>query len=391
MAACAGIEPDSRVRALRLYVHVPYCVHKCHYCDFNSHVRREPDWDDWLAACLRDWRRQVRERRRLASVFIGGGTPSLLPAGILDALLQGIADALAPDAEITLEANPGTADAARFRDYRQAGVNRLSIGVQSLRADELRWLERIHDPSQARDAYAMARRAGFDNVNLDLMYALPGQSLDDWLATLREACRLEPEHLSCYQLTVEPGTRLAAMQARQRMSWPSETQAADFFTRTREYLEDEGFIAYEVSNHARPGYHCQHNDGYWRYDDYIGIGPGAAGKLDRNDGGSIRWSNIRTPEGYARAMIGQGRAIAEEEKLDIEHAAREAFWLGLRRSEGVEHTSFVRRFSPPLLTRCQQACQQWIQAGLLHSDARATRIVGEGWLLADEIAGSVFG
>ncbi len=394
-----ALHPASRQAAhlahadLRLYIHVPFCEHKCHYCDFNSHVRRQINWQNWLQGILRDWQSHHIPPKHIDSIFIGGGTPSLMPVDILEALLQAIQNRcqLVPQAEITMEANPGSADAGRFAAYRQCGINRLSIGVQSLQSDELRWLERIHDPQQALQAFTMARDAGFDNINLDLMYGLPAQPLHRWLQSLHQACELQPEHLSCYQLTVEPGTRLASMHASNPdMQWPDDDQAAGFFQQTRHVLAEHGFAAYEISNYARNNRYCQHNDGYWLYDDYIGLGPGAAGKYDLADGGVIRWWNIRSPETYARQIASGGHGVAGEERMNKEEAAREAFWLGLRRNHGISHPRFCQRFSPALLQRQQQACRQWQQQGMLAIQQQQTCITPQGWLMADSIAASVF-
>jgi len=377
----------------RIYVHIPYCAHKCHYCDFNSHVRKEIDWDGWLAAVCTELHYRATEQRPVASIFIGGGTPSLAPAATITALLQSIHDTLPvlDDAEITMEANPGTADAGRFHGYRAAGVNRLSIGVQSLHNEELRWLERIHDADQAKQAFTLARSVGFDNINLDLMYALPSQSWQQWQTSLQQAIALEPDHLSCYQLTVEANTRLAAMHANNPdMDWPEESLACRFFQGTRDLLGAAGYAAYEISNYARVDRHCRHNDGYWCYDDYIGIGPGAAGKRNTSDGGAYRYSNIRSPEKYIEQAIQSGHAIADDEQLTAPEAAREAFWLGLRRQQGVEHMPYRTRFGDNLLHQQRHACRKWQDNANIIDDDQHTAIHGQGWLLADEIAACVF-
>jgi len=380
-------------RPLRIYIHIPYCIHKCHYCDFNSHVRREIDWEGWLRAVRAELMHRAVPHCSVASIFFGGGTPSLAPVFVIDGVLQWIAQlfSLQSDAEITMEANPGTVDASRFQGYYDAGVNRLSIGVQSLDAVELQWLERIHTPAQAVAAFELARGVGFDNISMDLMYGLPDQSLTLWQSSLEQAVMMQPEHLSCYQLTVEPQTRLAAMHANNPdMGWPKESLASDFFQSTRDYLVEHNYLPYEISNHAKEGRHCHHNDGYWRYDDYIGIGPGAAGKINQADGGVYRYGNIRSPEKYIAAAMEGKYLLAYEESLSQEEAAREAFWLGLRRQRGVNHGDFCLRFNDVLLQQQQYACRSWQKSGHLLTDNHATRIAAKGWLLADAIAASVF-
>lgn len=382
---------------LRIYVHIPYCAHKCHYCDFNSHVRKQVDWSGWLQAIKSELTfrsAMVKSDRPIHSIFIGGGTPSLAPAAIIDALLKTTAHHFSfhSDIEISMEANPGTVDAKNFNGYRQAGVNRLSMGVQSLRSSELVWLERIHDVDQAVRAFALARQAGFENINLDFMYGLPAQTMDEWLDSLNQAVQLQPEHLSCYQLTVEANTRLSAMHANNPdMAWPNESLAAEFFEQTRGFLQQAGYRGYEISNYSLPGYQCRHNDGYWLYDDYLGLGPGAAGKVDQADGSVYRYNNIRSPEVYIKKTAEMNFNIHEEEHLHLAHAAQEAFWLALRRNDGVKHDWFRQRFGQQQLQLQQQACHTWQQSGHLHDDGSHSWLDSSiGILLADSIASSIF-
>ena len=380
---------------LHLYVHIPFCAHKCHYCDFNSHEREAPDWQGYgesLIEELQNWARTPQfQGRSISSIFFGGGTPSLAPPSLIDSVINSASEnfRLAADTEITLEANPGTVDADHFQGYRQAGVNRLSIGVQSLRDEELRWLERIHHADQAINAYEIARATGFENINLDLMYGLPDQLLPTWLGTLHQAMALEPEHLSCYQLTVEPHTRLAASHARKPYSMPDEELALSFFTETRRHLLDGGYEAYEVSNFSRPGRQCRHNDGYWLYHDYVGIGAGAAGKWDTTDGGIIRYSNIRTPERYMSAVIREGRAVSSREALNLHEASAEAVWLGLRRREGIDRRAYQRRFAEDPWHRFVAKLEPWHRQGQLDVNERSVCLNEKGLPLTDAIAASV--
>jgi len=388
---------------LQLYVHIPFCVHKCHYCDFNSHERAAPDWSVYQQALMTELKHWANSpefaNRKLNTIFIGGGTPSLAPPALIEAVINTARDCCGLDAnaEITMEANPGTADAAHFQAYRQAGVNRLSIGVQSLDAAELRWLERIHGADEAMAAYRIARDAGFANINLDLMYGLPEQSLGHWLATLTTAISLAPEHLSCYQLTVEPHTKLAATHARKPYPLPDDDTALSMFWATREQLVEAGYEAYEISNFSRPGLKCRHNDGYWLYHDYIGIGAGASGKWDHSrgysgnqaDSGITRYSNIRTPEHYIEAALLSGTAINTQESLTSDQAAAEACWLGLRRRDGINRRAFQNRFGFDVWDHFQPQLQVWQNDTKLTVHDDTMMLSESGLALADAISASV--
>ena len=380
---------------LQLYVHIPFCVHKCHYCDFNSHERTKPDWSAYQQALtteLKQWADQPAfAGRKLATIFFGGGTPSLAPPSLIHAVIDTarMYCGIEADAEITLEANPGTIDADNFRTYRQAGVNRLSIGVQSLDANELRWLERIHGADEAVSAYQTARDAGFANINLDLMYGLPGQDLHGWLSTLQTAIELAPEHLSCYQLTVEPHTRLAATHAKKPYPLPDDDTSLSMFFETRKELSTAGYDAYEISNFCQPGLKCRHNDGYWLYHDYIGIGAGASGKWDRPDQGMTRYSNIRTPESYIEAALSNGTAINTQESLNRDQAAAEACWLGLRRSAGINRHAFQQRFGVDVWEHFKPQLQAWKNDDMLLIRNDSVQLSESGIALADTISASV--
>ncbi len=381
---------------LHLYIHIPFCMHKCPYCDFNSHVRPDIDWEKYRQALIDEmhhWAHQGQfAGRRLDTIYIGGGTPSLTPPECLARLLEH-AESLfgfGEDVEISMEANPGAVDVSHFTDYRTAGINRLSIGVQSFDDRELQWLERIHDARDAVNALQAAREAGFGNINLDLMYGLPGQSLAAWDASLRKAVSLEPEHLSCYQLTIEEHTRLAARHADTPLDLPDDEMALKFFHNTRRQLGTAGYAAYEISNFARPERQCRHNDAYWLYHDYIGIGAGACGKWDAPDGGVRRYANMRSPEGYMKADMQHGGAINIDEALPSGKAAAEAIWLGLRRREGISRPWFTERFGQDAWEMFGHALASWQEAGCLKLEAERMRLSAKGTNLADAIAAGLF-
>lgn len=341
--ACA-VSGALAVPPLALYVHCPWCVRKCPYCDFNSHAVRGdgPPFADYVARLLADLDQELRDpaaRRALASIFIGGGTPSLLPGESIRTLLDGIRARLTliPECEITLEANPGAADSERFAAYRAAGVNRLSIGIQSLNDASLRALGRIHDPEQARAAVAAARAAGFDNLNLDLMFALPGQDLAQARADLESLLELEPTHVSYYQLTLEPDTAFHARPP----ALPEADLAADMAAAGRERLESAGYRQYEVSAFARPDRRCRHNLNYWRFGDYLGIGAGAHGKLTDAVAGLIRRrAKHRHPAAYLAALP---ESLASEERvLDTAERIFEFALNVFRLTDGFEPSLFER-------------------------------------------------
>jgi oxygen-independent coproporphyrinogen-3 oxidase len=328
---------------LALYVHFPWCVKKCPYCDFNSHpLRGDVPEREYIDALLRDLDYELSlapDSRAVSSVFFGGGTPSLFSGAAIARLLDGVAArlALAADAEITLEANPGTADAANFRAYRAAGVNRLSIGVQSFDAAHLKALGRIHGPAEARRAFELARAAGFDNVNLDLMYGLPRQAPAQALADLSAAVALAPEHLSYYHLTLEPNTEFHAHPP----PLPDADAAWSMQEQGQQLLADAGYAQYEVSAYARPGRRCRHNLNYWEFGDYLGIGAGAHGKVTR--GQTItRRARLKHPRGYLDAA-GTAAAVAEERTLARAELPFEYAMNALRLNDGFRVEDFERR------------------------------------------------
>jgi oxygen-independent coproporphyrinogen-3 oxidase len=316
-------EGDSAV-----YVHVPFCAHRCDYCDFATWTDRAHLVDAYVDACVTDVSRRVAAGLAPApSVFFGGGTPSLLAADQLARILDAIPRAA--NAEVTVECNPDSVDAAKLAVYRAAGVNRLSFGVQSMRPHVLAALGRTHDPRNVERAVALARDAGFENVNLDLIYGTPGESLDDWRRTLDGALALAPEHVSAYALTVEPGTPLGRRVAAGAAPAPDDDDQADKYVLADAVLATSGLGWYEISNWARPGRESVHNRCYWDGTEYVGIGCAAHGFTDGE-----RWWNVRTPERYVDA-IGAGRdPRAGAERLEPAARAEEAFALALRTRTG---------------------------------------------------------
>ncbi len=330
--------------AMGVYIHWPFCLAKCPYCDFNSHVREAVDQGRWRAALLAEleYFGAATAGRTVTSLFFGGGTPSLMPPETVAALIEraGVIWRLVPQVEITLEANPTSVEAGRFAGFAAAGVNRVSLGVQALDDAALGFLGRGHTSAEALAAVALARRY-FPRVSFDLIYARPGQDLQGWMRELERALAHAGEHLSVYQLTIEPGTAFHARARRGTLAVPDEATAAAFYAATQARLAAAGLPAYEISNQARPGAESRHNLTYWRYGEYLGVGPGAHGRLGRGDAReAIR--QHRGPETWLAAVESGGHGTAERLALDREARLDEMLLMGLRLTEGVPRRRFRR-------------------------------------------------
>ena len=326
---------------LALYIHWPFCVSKCPYCDFNSHVRETVDVEAWRAALLADMAHEATmlPGRTLGSIFFGGGTPSLMPPTLVATLIEAAGRhwGFTEDIEITLEANPNSVEVARFADLSKAGVNRVSIGVQSFEPGTLRFLGRAHDADEARTAIEIAQRE-FARVSFDLIYALPDQSLDQWERQLAHALSFGTNHLSLYQLTIEPGTRFETLVRRGDFTPADTDHAADLFELTQEATRAADMPAYEVSNHARPTHESRHNLAYWRYHDYAGIGPGAHGRRR-----AMATQRHKKPENWLEGVARNGHGCQTETPLSPADQAREALMMGLRLTEGVDMVALSAR------------------------------------------------
>ena len=373
--------PSPREPGFALYVHWPFCLSKCPYCDFNSHARERVDAARWQRAYLAELDRAAGETagRTLTSVFFGGGTPSLMPPETAAAILERVRALwpAAPDIEITLEANPGASEAARFRAFREAGVNRLSIGVQALDDAALKFLGRKHAAAEALAAVARAA-AIFPRFSFDLIYARPGQSVAAWRAELQRALAFAGEHLSVYQLTIEPGTAFHTAYQRGDFALPDEDTAADLYEATRDLLGTAGLAAYEISNHARPGAESRHNLTYWRYGDYAGIGPGAHGRLTRGET-KVATRAQRLPEAWLADVEAKGSGEAERAALDRAERGREMLLMSLRLAEGVDLARFAREAEVPARDFVDaHAAKHLAEAGLIEWSAAALRATDAG-------------
>lgn len=378
-------QPASR-GGFGIYVHWPFCAAKCPYCDFNSHVRHQPvDQSRFAAAFERELSHfaEQTQGRVVQSVFLGGGTPSLMDPATVERILTAISDrwSMDPDVEISLEANPSSVEAERFKGYSAAGVNRVSLGVQSLIDTDLKLLGRLHDAAAARRAIETAR-ATFPRLSFDLIYARPGQTLTGWEAELTEAIGLAADHLSLYQLTIEEGTPFFTLHKAGKLKVPDPELGAEFFQLTQQVTEAAGMPAYEVSNHARPGAECRHNLVYWRYGDYVGVGPGAHGRL------TVGVNRLATaiekhPETWLETVELHGHGMTEYAGLSPEEQGDEFLLMGLRLMEGIDLTRYEqfanRRIDP---RRLAAMLEHGMIEELGENRVRATR---DGFFVLDAV------
>lgn len=365
---------------LSLYIHIPWCVQKCPYCDFNSHALKgdvpHQEYVDHLLADLKTDLPMVNGRE-ITTIFIGGGTPSLLSSQAMQQLLDGVRALLpvSPQAEITMEANPGTVEADRFSGYQQAGINRISIGVQSFSPNKLARLGRIHGPDEAKRAACLAASLGLRSFNLDLMHGLPDQSLDEALDDLRQAIALSPPHLSWYQLTIEPNTSFGSRPP----ILPDDDALWDIFSQGHQLLTAAGYQQYETSAYAKPGYQCQHNLNYWRFGDYLGIGCGAHGKITFEDGRILRTVKTKHPRGYM-----QGRYLDKQHQVENEDRPFEFFMNRFRLLEMMPKQDFSD-FTGLSETSIRPQIEQALAAGYLSETAIHWQITQKGKLFLNSL------
>ncbi|GIW42992.1 MAG: coproporphyrinogen III oxidase [Candidatus Binatia bacterium] len=391
--ASLGYESD----AVGIYVHIPYCVAKCPYCDFNSVAAASWPEDRYVEALKRELRYYrewpVFQSARVATIFFGGGTPSLFAAHSLGSILSEIAKLwpIEPQAEVTIEANPGTVDLTKLQAFRAAGINRISFGVQSFDESNLKLLGRIHSGEDAVVSVEAAFSAGFDNVNVDLIYALPGQTVNSWHRDLVRACALVPTHISPYNLTYEEGTPFYAWRRQGRFVPVDDETEIAMFQLAEEVLGAHGYYRYEISNYAKPLFICRHNLGYWSSRPYVGVGAGAHGYSPR--GGKhhwgVRWANEKSPTRYMESVQSRGHARQMLEDISEQQAAAEFVFLALRCVEGVDARAFQGRFG----TRLEEKfpCITDLAAkGLLEQTTLGWRLTPRGTMLADSVFAEFF-
>jgi putative oxygen-independent coproporphyrinogen III oxidase len=371
---------------LALYVHWPFCVSKCPYCDFNSHVRAGIDQEEWRKALLTDLAHEARllPGRRLTSIFFGGGTPSLMDPATVEEIIETAKREWSAEGpiEITLEANPNSVEAARFAELATAGVNRLSLGLQSFDDRTLRFLGRAHSSRDGFRALEIAQR-NFRRVSFDLIYGLPGESEASWSASLAQALSLGTKHLSLYQLTIEPGTRFATMVARREFEPLDAGTAAGLYELADAMTSAAGLPGYEISNYARPGHQSRHNLTYWRYGDYAGIGPGAHGRRL-----GLRTVRHRKPENFLAGVARNCHGMLEEAALSDLEAADEALVMGLRLREGIDPEAIALRFGLPSIVDWSRV-ERLVGSGHLERTDTRIALTAAGRLLLDHILGEI--
>ena len=384
-----------------LYLHIPFCEHKCIYCDFYS-IAPKGEMNDhahlidrFLGALQKEIALRSQDERFNVSyetIFFGGGTPSLLSPKAIECIVDLLARSfkLQSDAEVTLEANPGTVDLEKLRAFRSAGVNRLSMGIQSFHEDDLIFLSRIHTAAQASECVRDAFQAGFENVSLDLIFALPSQTKRRWLSNLDQAVALEPTHLSCYSLIVEPNTPLHRMVESKQVSTISLEEDATLYEITMDVLTKNGYEQYEISNFARPGFKSRHNANYWNHTNYLGFGPSAHSfwRTHQSPEASIRWWNIANVVGYAERLERSALPVAGEERLTPEQLLEEEIFLGLR-SEGIDVAGFRKKYRRDLLAEHKATIDQLLSDRMAVLEAGWLRLTPKGYLVCDEICATL--
>jgi oxygen-independent coproporphyrinogen III oxidase len=372
------------MKSLGLYLHIPYCLHKCGYCDFNSHPDNQEESEIYVSALLSEieYYSPKLAGKIVPTVFFGGGTPTILPPASLAKILSRVKNRfnLTEDCEISIEANPATIERETLQQICASGFNRISIGVQSFDPDELKLLERVHNEEQIHTTVDRARLAGFDNLSLDLMFSLPGQSPQKWKSHLQQALDKNPNHISAYGLTIEPATSFFKLQERGLLQLPPEDTQLEMFETTIEFLQSAGYEQYEISNYARPGFECQHNLNYWDNGEYLGLGAGASSYLNGE-----RFKNTNLPSRYIREVQAQGSAVESTEKLDLLHAMGETIMLGLRRRNGILIENFEKRFQISFNHVYGKVLDPLLKEGLITLNQNRMALSRKGICIADSV------
>lgn len=366
-------------RKIRLYVHMPFCVQKCLYCDFLSwHDSRENQARYVQALCREIRACQGRYPARVSSLFFGGGTPSVLEPGHMEEIMEALAEVFSfePDSEMSIEANPGTVNLEKLKTYEKIGLNRISFGLQSAHNEELKALGRIHTWEEFLESYDLARQAGFDNINVDLMSGIPDQTLSSWQKTLSRVLELAPEHVSAYSLIVEEGTPFA----QRKLNLPEEEEERRMYEMTAEMLGSQGYRQYEISNYALPQRECAHNMGYWMRDDYLGLGLGAASLFD-----SQRWNNTDSMEEYLEKSERPEEIQVCREKLSVREQMEETMFLGLRMTEGIDRERFQEEFGISVEEVYGDALRRLEGLGLLQADRGRIYLTRKGISLSNQV------
>ena len=370
---------------LGLYIHIPYCIHKCGYCDFNSHPVKQDEMDHYIDALVCEMQHYAKihsDTNSIRTIFLGGGTPTTLTAFQLDRIFKECINnfTIVSDAEITIEANPATIGIEQMKSIRQTGYNRISIGVQSFDKTELKVLDRAHGPEEIHSTVDCARKAGFENLSLDLMFAIPNQSLSSWENNLNKAIEKNPEHISTYNLTIEQGTAFSKLESNGKLIMPDDGHQLELYKKTIERLKIKGLHHYEISNFARPGKKCKHNITYWENSNTLGIGAGASSYID-----GTRFKNINLPAHYIRQVKEKKTAVEYSETLNSRQAMGETIMLGLRLIEGISIHQFEKRFQISFTIFFKTIISSLKEKGLVVIEKDYLRLSKKGLFLADSV------
>ena len=370
---------------LGLYIHIPYCIHKCGYCDFNSHPIKQDEMNHYIHALVAEMKHYAKTYSNtniIRTIFLGGGTPTTLTVYQLERILKEcVSDFTVPsDAEITIEANPATIDIEQLKSIRQIGYNRISIGVQSFDKAELKLLDRAHGPEEIHSTVDRARKAGFDNLSLDLMFAVPNQSLSSWESNLNKALEKNPEHLSTYNLTIEQGTAFSKLQSNGKLTMPDDDHQLELYKRTIERLTKKGFHHYEISNFARRGKECKHNITYWENKNTLGLGAGASSYMN-----GTRFKNINLPAHYIRQVKEKKIAVEHSETLEPRQAMGETIMLGLRLLQGISIHQFEKRFQISFINLFRNIISALKEKELVIIEKDYLRLSQKGLFWADSV------
>ena len=370
---------------LGLYIHIPYCIHKCGYCDFNSHPIKQDEMNHYIHALVAEMKHYAKTYSNtniIRTIFLGGGTPTTLTVYQLERILKECVSefTVASDAEITIEANPATIDIEQLKSIRQTGYNRISIGVQSFDKAELKLLDRAHGPEEIHSTVDRARKAGFDNLSLDLMFAVPNQSLSSWESNLNKALEKNPEHLSTYNLTIEQGTAFSKLQSNGKLIMPDDDHQLELYKRTIERLTKKGFHHYEISNFARRGKECKHNITYWENKNTLGLGAGASSYMN-----GTRFKNINLPAHYIRQVKEKKIAVEHSETLEPRQAMGETIMLGLRLLQGISIHQFEKRFQISFINLFRNIISALKEKELVIIEKDYLRLSQKGLFWADSV------
>jgi oxygen-independent coproporphyrinogen III oxidase len=372
-------------KPLGLYIHIPYCIHKCGYCDFNSHPIKLDEMSHYIDALVLEIKHYARiytNTNIIKTIFLGGGTPTTLNAFQLERILKVCVNefTVASDAEVTIEANPATVDVKLMKSIRRTGYNRISIGVQSFDKEELKLLDRAHGPNEIHSTVDCARKAGFDNLSLDLMFAVPNQSISSWESNLNKAMEKNPEHLSTYNLTIEQGTAFSKLQSKGKLIMPDDDHQLELYKKTIEYLTKKGFNQYEISNFSRQGKECKHNITYWENSNSLGVGAGASSYMN-----GTRFKNINLPAHYIRQVKEKETAVEHSETLKPRQAMGETIMLGLRLLQGISIHKFEKRFQVSFINLFKKTIQSLKEKELILIEDNYLRLSQKGLFLTDSV------